>query len=88
MMDARQKEVYWRIVRDCLTGLFTFSEAEAFQAVGHLREALSQQENGYSDLIYHAEPFDVARDLAKQPGARLEEFQARYREIYQHAMGA
>jgi hypothetical protein len=64
--DAAQRR-YWRIVQDCLTVLHHWSLPLAEAGIAQLRERLAVREDpGFPVMIYHAEPFDVACDLAAQ----------------------
>jgi hypothetical protein len=61
------QERYWCIVHDCLTALHRWSPAAADDAIARLRERLAVHEDpDFPVMIYHAEPFEVACDLADQ----------------------
>jgi hypothetical protein len=61
------QERYWRIIHDCLTALHHWNPAEADNAIARLRERLAVREDAdFPTMIYHAEPFEVACDIAAQ----------------------
>ncbi|HEY8885022.1 MAG TPA: hypothetical protein VIO35_06900 [Chloroflexota bacterium] len=53
---------YWNIVVECLVEIFGFSPAEAREKVDSLQTRIEGRRA--ADLFYHAEPLDVASDLA------------------------
>jgi hypothetical protein len=64
--SAAQKR-YWRVVHGCSTDLHDWSAPAADDAIARLRERLAAREDpDFPLMIYHAEPFDVACDLADQ----------------------
>jgi hypothetical protein len=85
-LDPRLKEEYWEVVVDCLTRFHQFSAADARARSEKLRASIEAPPEGISsEIFYHAEPFDVACDLAKR---RLDpsRYRAEYDQILrQHA---
>jgi hypothetical protein len=56
---------YWLVVEECLRRFHSRSATEAKQLVSRLRRQVEQSTPTASrDLFYHAEPFDIACDLA------------------------
>jgi hypothetical protein len=72
MIEAKAAEAFWQVVIACLARFHGFSESEAEEATLSLRKRIeSPPDSLSSDIFYHAEPFDVACDVAKKP-LRLE----------------
>ena len=68
MIDSKAAESFWQVVKACLAEFHGFSESEAEEAGIGLRERIeSPPASMSSDVFYHAEPFDVACDLAGNP---------------------
>ena|SRR5438105_2427151 len=61
--DARQR--YWNIVVDCLVELFGIARPVAIDRAKNMRTRIERCRG--SALFYHAEPIDVAADLAGEP---------------------
>ncbi len=69
------KDAFWEVVEDCLTDIHGLSRSEARRRSHVLRAEIESPPPGLSsDIFYHAEPFDVACDLA---GNRLDIWQYR-----------
>lgn len=60
-MDDNFKASYWATIMDCLTDLHKLNQLDAEQKIIELRNKIKGH-----DIFYHAEPFDVACDLADQ----------------------
>jgi hypothetical protein len=74
-LSPAAKEAFWKVVEDCLTEIHGLSLSEAGQRGRNLRAEIESPPQGLSsDIFYHAEPFDVACDLA---GNRLDVLQHR-----------
>ncbi len=72
---------YWQIVEECLVVFHELPRKQAQQLCANFRATIERPRRGISrDAIYHAEPFDVACNLA---GNRLDlkEHFTRYEEI-------
>lgn len=66
MIDPKAAESFWQVVKSCLAQFHGFSESEAEQASRSFRKRIESPPTGLSsDIFYHAEPFDVACDLAE-----------------------
>jgi hypothetical protein len=64
-MTAEMQESFWSAVRGCLVSFHGLSDIEAVRSVAEFRSRLEEAPPGVPlDMIYHAEPFDVACDLA------------------------
>ena len=73
------QERYWRTIHDCLTALHHWSPAQTDDAIARLRKRLAVREDpDFPVMIYHAEPFEVACDIA---GQQLD--YAAHREAYE-----
>jgi len=66
-MNAEAHESFWAAVRECLIEFHGSAGLDAVRDVAEFRSRLEQAPPGVSlDMIYHAEPFDVACDIANQ----------------------
>ncbi|HET7461109.1 MAG TPA: hypothetical protein VFJ82_07665 [Longimicrobium sp.] len=66
-MIAEAHESFWAAVRECLIEFHGSAELDAVRKVAEFRSRLEQAPPGVSlDMIYHAEPFDVACDIAHE----------------------
>lgn len=78
-LDLHAKSTFWKVVGDCLMEFHQCSQACADGKVAELRNSLKHPPRGVAlDILYHAEPLDVACDLAAR---RLE--LSNYREVYE-----
>ena len=67
MIDPKAAESFWQVVDACLALFHGFSESEAEEASIRLRKRIESPPAGMSsDVFYHAEPYDVACDLASK----------------------
>ena len=65
-VDRHAKSVYWAVVRECLWTFHSFLKTSARNAVKDYRKKLKgSPSESMRDLIYHAEPFYIACDLAE-----------------------
>jgi hypothetical protein len=68
MIDAKVKETFWDVVEECLIEIHGLSKPDAQTRSMDLRTRIESPPSGMSsDIFYHAEPFDVACDLAGRP---------------------
>jgi hypothetical protein len=82
MSVQADKEVFWAVVRDCLEEIFGFEQAEAAARSHNLRDQVDRSSRRpYKDLFYHAEPIDVAGDLAERKGRLSKTDWKRYDDI-------
>ena len=81
MIDPKVAESFWHAVKACLKEFHKFTEVEAEQRSAALRKQIESPPTGMSsDIFYHAEPFDVACDIAARK-VNLAEYRERYDEI-------
>lgn len=67
MIPRDEAEAFWEVTRDCLIQFHGLSPADAAFGVDSLRARLAEIRTSRSlEMIYHAEPFDVACDIAKK----------------------
>lgn len=84
MIEHRAKEVFWRVVEHCLVEIHGLSYADAHKMSTKLRERIESPPTGMSsEVFYHAEPFDVACDLANSQ-LQISEYRSRYDRILNH----
>src|SRR5215216_5172674 len=80
-MIAETQESFWAAVRECLVRFHQLPDLTAVRKVAEFRSRLDEAPPGVPlDMVYHAEPFDVACDLA---GNQLDrgDVEAEYREL-------
>jgi hypothetical protein len=81
MIQKKTKDSFWEVVEDCLIEFHDFSKRNAQERSAKLREKIEHPPKGMSsDIFYHAEPFDVACDLAEKP-LELSSYWAQYEEL-------
>ena len=67
-VKAQAKKSFWAVVEDCLVDFHHLTRAEAHSRSAALRRQIDDPPEGIdSDVFYHAEPFDVACDIAENP---------------------
>jgi hypothetical protein len=82
-MTAEMQESFWAAVRECLVRFHDFPDIEAVRTVAEFRSRLEEAPPGVPlDMVYHAEPFDVACDLADHEIDRAE-VEAEYMDLLQ-----
>jgi hypothetical protein len=65
VIDIKTKETFWRVVEECLIAIHGLTKPEAHRRSLDLRTRIETAPEGMSsDIFYHAEPFDVACDIA------------------------
>jgi len=61
----RAKDSFWQVVEDCLEEIHNLPRTDAHARSTDLRKRVERHPRGISgEIIYHAEPFDVACDIA------------------------
>jgi hypothetical protein len=81
MINSDAKDRFWQIVEECLIMVHGLHQDVARRKSVDLRERLESPPTGMSsDMFYHAEPFDVACDIAKQ-ARRLSDYRDKDAEI-------
>jgi hypothetical protein len=66
MIDLKAKNKFWGAVEDCLVEFHGLSISQSHQMSNMLYERIESPPQGISnDVFYHADPFDVACDLAE-----------------------
>jgi hypothetical protein len=84
MITARQAEAFWSVVADCLVRFHGYPAPLAQEAVAGARSFLAQARAGVrTDMVFHAEPFDVASTIADNPLSRFD-----FEEAYAAMMDA
>lgn len=82
LLDSQNKENYWNTVTSCLVLLFEIEKEQAVELTLNLMMRIEKPDHGNpNELFYHAEPFDVAKDLAQKPNVRFQDYQEGYEEI-------
>jgi hypothetical protein len=65
MIDRESKQSFWKVVEECLVQIHRLEPMEARARSTDLRKRIEHPPRGLDgDDIYHAEPFDVACDIA------------------------
>ena len=81
MIRQQDKKAFWAVVRDCLVEIYGLSRSSARTRSKRLRDVMERApERHYGDIFYHAEPFDVACDVAGK-SLDLSQYRARYDAI-------
>ena len=76
------KKAFWEVVKECLLKFHKLDANEADERIEKLRKAIKEPPGGVDeDLFYHAEPFDVACDLAGEPLALTKTLRKKYDDI-------
>lgn len=82
MLPVRSRDDFWSVVKDCLREFHNRREDAAKELAERLRRRIENPPPGLSsDIFYHAEPFDVANDLAGGKPVELEQVRAQYKNI-------
>jgi hypothetical protein len=67
MIAQKAKNDFWSVVEDCLVEFHGLARRDAHQRSKDLRKRVEAPPSGISgEMLYHAEPFDVACDIADQ----------------------
>ena len=81
LIDPQAKDEFWGVVQDCLIELHNLTSFEAIQRSRDLRRRIEAAPAGLSsEMLYHADPFDVACDIARNP-LDIAIYRARYDTI-------
>jgi hypothetical protein len=75
MIDQKAAESFWRVVEECLVKFHDWDSSQAAKKSWELRRRIEvpewkspiKPEEYLSDIVHHAEPFDIACDLAEKP---------------------
>ena len=68
-LNDRYVDRYWKLVEDILLNIFKVDPSKT--PIRRLRYQVSQFPEDQEDLFYHAEPLDIAADLAHIPPEAL-----------------
>ena len=80
-MNPNLRDAFWRVVRECLTRFHHLTEVDARDRVSLFRQHLDDAPADVpTDMVYHAEPFDVACNLAGNELDRIA-FAKEYEEL-------
>jgi hypothetical protein len=75
MIDLQAKRTFWAAVSDCLVEIFGFPRSRANRASSALRKKVERSTpSHHQDIFYHAEPIDIAQDIA---GVRCDSHECR-----------
>jgi hypothetical protein len=61
------KDVFWAVVQDCLREFHRMKPDAVRRKAKKIRKETDQLTTSQMELFYHAEPFDVANDIAGDP---------------------
>ena len=62
-----EQDHFWRVVRECIRKFHSGCASSALAAATRLRKKVNGMPVEQMELFYHAEPFDVACNLADNP---------------------
>jgi hypothetical protein len=65
-ITKREQDHFWSVVRECIRKFHVRRASTALAAATRLRKKVGGMPVDQFDLFYHAEPFDVACNLAGQ----------------------
>jgi hypothetical protein len=83
VIDIKAKDTFWAVVEECLTAIHGLAKPEAHRRSLDLRTRIESAPSGMSsDIFYHAEPFDVACDIAGKQ-LDLSQYRGQYDPILQ-----
>lgn len=81
MIGSKAKDAFWDVVENCLVEFHGLSKRDAHLKRVDLRTHIeSPPTEMSSEIFYHAEPFDVACDIAESP-LDLSQYRSRYDQI-------
>ena len=85
LLNSEMKEKFWFTITSCLVLLFNIEKDVAVDLTLELMERIEKPSDGGqpNELFYHAEPFDVAKDLAQKPHEDFEKHRQEYHKIIQ-----
>jgi hypothetical protein len=85
MITKFDRSLYWSVVEDCLVELHGLKRRDAHQKVSSLLKDLASPPPGIdTEIIYHAEQFDIANDLAGRQLDRAEHTAAYAQIVARH----
>lgn len=61
------QELFWKVVRDCIREFHSVCAKRSLEAATRLRRKVNAMPIEELELFYHAEPFEVACNLAERP---------------------
>jgi hypothetical protein len=77
---------FWRVVVECLHEFHEVEPDDAERQARAIRKKMMRLPHKSARLLYHAEPFDVACDIAKRPLKLTKARLTRYLEIRDRAV--
>ncbi len=81
MIALKAKDAFWEVVEDCLVEIHRLAKLDAHERSMDLRTRIESPPTGMSsDIFYHAEPFDVACDIAERQ-LDLSQYRLQYNHI-------
>lgn len=88
MITKAEAEAFWGVVADCLVRFHGYPVPRAHEAVAESRSYLAEARPGVrTDMVFHAEPFDVAATIAGNPLSRFD-FEEEYAAMMDAAFPA
>ena len=84
MITSRMKDTFWESVVSCLVEFHDRDSSEALKLVSVLRDRIETDDNDHacSEIVYHAEPFDIACDLAGVAFGEQRHLRKKYNSAY------
>ncbi len=80
MVSAEAKAAFWDLVAACLEHFHGFSEHEAHRRAAHTRRRIESLGSS-GTIVYHAEPFHLAEDIAGKQIPLQGDIAQRYDEL-------
>ena len=67
VIPKEEQDHFWSVVRQCIRRFHAGCSSTTLTKATHLRKKVNGMRVEQMELFYHAEPFDVACDLADHP---------------------
>jgi hypothetical protein len=67
VITKEEQDLFWRVVRQCIRRFHARCTVTTLPKATSLRKKVNAMPAEQVELFYHAEPFDVACDLANNP---------------------
>jgi hypothetical protein len=65
MIQKQDKNAFWNVVKDCLVEIYGLTPRDACVRSQKLRGSIEETpDRRYGSIFYHAEPLEVANDIA------------------------
>jgi hypothetical protein len=81
MISRHAKDSFWEAIQDCLVEIYGLPRSKAVAKSSAFRKRVeTASPQRHADIFYHAEPIDVAKDIAGEE-RDLTKYRQQYDEI-------